>query len=80
MTTTARRALLYIVIVALAGIVLCVLFAAASAAPCEDTDPCYAEPQPLPRLYLPHVARDVPPMAWEYAPYAPAPTVTPDVQ
>ena len=46
---------------------------------CEDTDPCYAEPSPLPRVYVPLVAREVPAMSAEFTPVHPAPTVTPEV-
>lgn len=92
MTTTTRRALLYVVIVALAGIVLCVAFSAASAAPADTCDPAYtaqccacepseaAEPKPLPRLYLPSVQRSTPPMSAEYTPADPVATPEPDVE
>ena len=39
-----------------------------------------AEPAPLPRLYLPSVQRDMPPMAAEYTPAEPAATPEPDVE
>lgn len=85
MTRTARRTLLYVVIVALAGVVACVAFAAiASAEDCTGPQCCAyepssaAEPAPLPRLYLPTVQRDMPPMASEFTPVQPVPTVTPD--
>ena len=52
----------------------------AHAHPCEDTDPCGAEPSPLQRVYLPAVARDVPAMSAEYTPAQPVATVTPEVQ
>ena len=49
MTLTARRTLLYVVIVALAGIVLCVAVAntahAAPASPADTCDPAYTGPQ-----------------------------------
>ena len=66
------------------------LVARASAAPADTCDPAYtaqccacepsqaAEPAPLPRLYLPSVQRSMPPMAAEYTPAEPLPTVTPD--
>lgn len=67
MTNAGRRVLLYVVIVALIGIVLCVAFAAAAhadtcdpagTAQCCACDPDHAaEPDPLPRLYLPSVQR-----------------------
>lgn len=86
MTLTARRTLLYVVIVALAGAVLCVAFAAvASAEDCTGPQCCacepsnVAEPAPLPRIYLPTVQRSMPPgMSAEFTPYVPVPTVTPD--
>ncbi len=52
---------------------------ATAATPCEDADPCGAEPEPLPRVYLPAVARDVPAMSSEYTPAQPVATVTPDI-
>ena len=79
MTTTARRRLLYVVIIALAGIVACVIFAAASAQPCRDPDPCGVEPAPVPQLYLPAVLQRLPAMASDYAPVQPVATVTPEV-
>ena len=83
---TARRTLLYVVIVALAGAVLCVAFTAiASAEDCTGPQCCAcepsggaAEPAPLPRIYLPTVQRDMPPMSSEFTPVQPVPTVTPD--
>ncbi len=77
MTPTARRRLIYAMIVILAGIVLSVLIAAIAQA-CDGTDPCGAEPAPLPVLYLPTVQRNAPGMSAEYAPWVPVPTVTPD--
>jgi len=85
MTLTARRTLLYVVIVALAGAVLCVAFAAvASAEDCTGPQCCacepsnVAEPAPLPRIYLPAVMY-TPRMSAEYTPLQPMPTVTPEV-
>ena len=85
MTLIARRTLLYVVIVALAGAVLCVAFAAiASAEDCTGPQCCAyepssaAEPAPLPRLYLPSVQRSMPPMSAESTPLQPVPTVTPE--
>ncbi len=84
MTFTARRTLLYVVIVALTGAVLCVAFTAiASAEDCTGPQCCAcepagaAEPAPLPRIYLPLV-QHLPRMSAEYTPFQPAPTVTPD--
>ncbi len=77
MTPTAQRRFLYAMIAALAGIVLSVLIAAIAQA-CDGTDPCGAEPAPLPVLYLPRVQRDMPGMSTELAPWVPVPTVTPD--
>lgn len=84
MTLTARRTLLYVVIVALAGAVLCVAFTAiASAEDCTGPQCCacepsnVAEPAPLPHLYLPLV-QHLPRMSAEFTPFQPAPTVTPD--
>lgn len=85
MTLTARRTILYVVIVALAGAVLCVAFTAiASAEDCTGPQCCAcepsggaAEPAPLPRIYLPLV-QHLPRMSAEYTPFQPAPTVTPD--
>ena len=78
---TSRRLFIICIAILLAGIVLCVaLAAAASAAPaCTDPDPCGAEPAQLPQLYLPAVLQRTPPMAAEYDPVHPAPTVTPEV-
>ena len=85
MTLTARRTLLYVVIVALAGAVLCVAFAAiASAEDCTGPQCCacepsgVAEPAPPQRIFLPTVQRDMPPMSSESTPLQPVPTVTPD--
>ena len=81
---TTRRTLLYIVIVALAGVVLCVVAGAVAraedcAAPqccaCEPSNA--AEPAPLPRLYLPAVMH-MPRMSAEYTPAQPVPAVTPE--
>ena len=72
----------------LAGLVALLLVATASAAACDPADSAQccacepseaAEPAPLPHLYLPSVQRDTPPMAAEYTPVQPAPTVTPEV-
>jgi hypothetical protein len=86
MTLTARRSLLYVVIVALAGAVLCVAFAAiASAEDCTGPQCCAcepssaAEPAPLPRLYLPLV-QHLPRMSAEYTPAQPVATPEPDVE
>ena len=85
MTLTARRSLLYVVIVALAGAVLCVAFTAiASAEDCTGPQCCACEPSeaaesaPLPHLYLPLV-QHLPRMSAEYTPLQPMPTVTPEV-
>ena len=84
MTRIARRTLLYMVIVALVGVVLCVAYDA-SAEDCTGPQCCACEPSeavepaPLPRLYLPSVQRDTPPMSAEFTPMHPAPTVTPEV-
>ena len=83
MTDNACRALLYMVIVALVGVVLCVAYDA-SAEDCTGPQCCAcepseaAEPAPLPRIYLPSVMH-MPRMSAEYTPYVPAPTVTPEV-
>ncbi len=86
MTYTARRTLLYVVIVALAGAVLCVAFAAIASADdytgpqccaCEPSGGA-AEPAPLPHLYLPLVQQRMPAMSAESTPLQPVPTVTPD--
>ena len=86
MTDNARRTLLYMVIVALVGVVLCVaLAAAASAEDCTGPQCCACEPSQadepaqLPQLYLPAVLQRTPPMAAEFTPVHPAPTVTPEV-
>ena len=72
----------------LAGLVALLLVATASAAPCDPADSAQccacepseaAEPAPLPQLYLPAVLQRTPPMAAEYDPVHPAPTVTPEV-
>ncbi len=84
--TTARRTLLYVAIVALAGAVLCVAFTAiASAEDCTGPQCCAcepsggaAEPAPLPHLYLPLVQQRMPAMSAESTPLQPVPTVTPD--
>ena len=89
---TNRRLFIICIAILLAVVVLCVAFAAiASAAPADTCDPAYtaqccacepsgdAEPAPLPRLYLPSVQRSMPPMAAEFTPVHPAPTVTPEV-
>lgn len=85
MTNTARRTLLYIVIVVLAGIVLCVAVAAnASAEDCTGPQCCAcepsgaAEPAPLPHLYLPLV-QHLPRMSAEFTPAQPIATPEPDV-
>ena len=83
MTDNARRTLLYMVIVALVGVVLCVAYDA-SAEDCTGPQCCACEPSeaadpaPLPRIYLPSVMH-MPRMSAEYTPYVPAPTVTPEV-
>lgn len=85
MTRADRRTLLYVVIVALAGAVLCVAFTAiASAEDCTGPQCCAcepsggaAEPAPLPRIYLPAVMY-TPRMSAEFTPLQPVPTVTPD--
>ena len=87
MTYTARRTLLYVVIVALAGAVLCVAFAAiASADDCTGPQCCArepsggaAEPAPLPHLYLPLVQQR-PRMSAESTPAQPVATPEPDVE
>jgi hypothetical protein len=86
MTLTARRSLLYVVIVALAGAVLCVAFTAiASAEDCTGPQCCAcepsggaAEPAPPPRIYLPAVMHGVR-MTSEYTPAQPIVTPEPDV-
>ena len=86
MTYTARRTLLYVAIVALAGAVLCVAFTAiASAEDCTGPQCCACEPSggaaesaPLPHLYLPLVQQRMPAMSAESTPLQPVPTVTPD--
>ena len=86
MTLTDRRTLLYVVIVALAGAVLCVAFTAIASAEdctaqccaCEPSEA--AEPAPLARIYLPTVQRDMPPMSAEYTPAQPVVTPEPDVE
>ena len=86
MTLTARRTLLYVAIVALAGAVLCVAFTAiASAEDCTGPQCCAckpsggaAEPAPLPHLYLPLVQQRMPAMSAEFTPAQPVATVTPD--
>ena len=78
---TNRRLFIACIALLLAGVVLCVaLAAAASAAPaCSDPAPCGGEPALLPQLWLPAVLQRTPPMAAEYTPVQPAPTVTPEV-
>jgi len=86
MTRADRRTLLYVVIVALAGAVLCVAFTAiASAEDCTGPQCCAcepsggaAEPAPPPRIYLPAVMQRLPAMSAEFTPVQPVPTVTPD--
>ena len=74
----------------LAGLAALMLVAHASAAPCDPADSaqcCACEPSeaaepapaPLPHLYLPSVQRSMPPVAAEFTPVQPAPTVTPEV-
>ena len=75
---TNRRLFIACIALLLAGVVLCVAFAAASAQPCEDPDPCGGEPAPLPRLYLPAVMHGVR-MSSEYTPAQPIVTPEPDV-
>lgn len=90
---TARQLFIACIAILLACVVLCVAYAAvASAAPADTCDPAYtaqccacepseaAEPAPLPRLYLPSVQRDMPPMAAEYTPAKPVTTPEPDVE
>lgn len=87
MTLASHRTLLYVVIVALAGAVLCVAFTAiASAEDCTGPQCCACEPSggaaepapaPLPHLYLPLV-QHLPRMSAESTPLQPVPTVTPD--
>ena len=89
MTTTTRRLFILAVAALLLGIVIGVIMATtASAAPCDPADSAQccacepseaAEPAPLPHLYLPSVQRSMPPMAAEFTPVHPAPTVTPEV-
>ena len=77
---TTRQMFLTCIAILLACIVLSVAFTAASAAPARtDPDPCGAEPAQLPQLYLPAVLQRTPPMAAEFTPVQPAPTVTPEV-
>ncbi len=68
-----------------------VLVAHAHAAPADTCDPATtaqccacepagaAEPAPLPRLYLPTVQRDMPPMSAEYTPAQSTPTPEPEL-
>ena len=79
------RTLLYAaIVILLAAIVLCVAYDA-SAEDCTGPQCCAcepsqaAEPAQLPQLYLPAVLQRTPPMAAEYDPVHPAPTVTPEV-
>ena len=76
---TNRRLFIACIALLLAGVILCVAFAAASAQPCEDPDPRGGEPAQLPQLYLPSVMQRLPGMSAEYTPYVPVPTVTPEV-
>ena len=83
---TNRRLFIACIAILLAGIVLCVaLAAAASAEDCTGPQCCAcepsqaAEPAQLPQLYLPAVLQRTPPMAAEFTPVHPAPTVTPEV-
>ena len=76
---TNRRLFIACIAILLAGVVLCVAFAAASAQPCTDPDPCGGEPAQLPQLWLPAVLQRTPPMSAEFTPVHPAPTVTPEV-
>ena len=84
MTDNARRTLLYMVIVALVGVVLCVAYDA-SAEDCTGPQCCAcepseaAEPAPLPRIYLPSVMQRLPGMSAEFTPAQPVATVTPEV-
>ena len=55
-----------------------VLYAAHAAPACDISDPCGAEPAPLPRIYLPAVMQRLPSMSAESTPLQPVPTVTPD--
>lgn len=90
----ARLSIIMLVLLAAAIAAVAIAIAlsgTASAAPADTCDPAYtaqccgcepgqaAEPAPLPHLYLPAVARSMPPMAAEYTPVHPAPTVTPEV-
>ena len=85
MTDNACRALLYMVIVALVGVVLCVAYDA-SAEDCTGPQCCACEPSeaadpaPLPRIYLPSVMQRLPGMSAEFTPAQPVATVTPDVE
>lgn len=76
----------------LAGLVALLLAAnTAHAAPAEPCDPTTtaqccacepseaAEPAPLPRLYLPSVQRDMPPMSAEFTPAQPVATPEPEL-
>ena len=84
MTDNARRTLLYMVIVALVGVVLCVAYDA-SAEDCTGPQCCACEPSeaadpaPLPRIYLPSVMQRLPGMSAEFTPAQPVATVTPEV-
>lgn len=82
MTHTARRTLIdgLIFAVLLYGAGFAGVLYAHAALPCSGSDPCGAEPQPLPQLYLPAVLQRLPPMSAEFTPYVPAPTVTPAAQ
>ena len=91
MTRTRALTLSLILQLLLAGLVALLLVAHASASPADTCDPAYtaqccacepsnvAGPAPLPQLYLPAVLQRTPPMAAEYDPVHPAPTVTPEV-
>lgn len=82
--------LLVAAIVGLAAAIL--LRATAHAAPTDTCDPATtaqccacepseaAEPAPLPRLYLPSVQRDMPPMSAEFTPAQPVVPPEPDVE
>ena len=84
-----RRLFILAIAALLLGIVIGVIWArSAHAAPCDPADSAQccacepseaAKPAPLPHLYLPSVQRSMPPMAAEFTPVHPAPTVTPEV-
>jgi len=81
---TNRRLFIICIAILLAVVVLCVAYDA-SAEDCTGPQCCAcepsqaAEPAPLPHLYLPAVLQRTPPMAAEFTPVHPAPTVTPEV-